>query len=103
MAQALSDSKHILEQSVKFLLDLTTSRAEKGLRVDEQHFAQRLPEKYVVEEGSTVIVANPLGQHREEIVCIHVNNIKSRVSQRGNAKEIQQQIGKLNFQLIPTN
>jgi hypothetical protein len=103
MSQAISDSKRIIAKSAQFLMNMADIiQDEPGLHVDEEHFVSRLPDKIITQAGSIVIVANPLGQPRKEVVCLHVNNIKSRISKKLEAEEIQQQIGKL-LNLITRN
>jgi len=47
---------------------------------EEEHHAQDvLPEKLVIEDGSSIFVFNSLPYPREEVICIHTNTWKSRV------------------------
>jgi hypothetical protein len=96
MAQALADSKRVIAQSAEFLLNISTASTVPGaadgvLRVNEQHFVNRLPEQIGSRQGSLLVVANPLGHPREEVVCLQVDNENTRIGRKG--MEIRQQIG----------
>jgi len=93
MAKALTNSKQIIANSAQFLMNIPANIPNEngggGLHVDEEHFVNRLPEKFTAEDGSILVVANTLGQSRKEVICANVNDIKSRIS----GEKIQQQIG----------
>nr|CAD2188123.1 unnamed protein product [Meloidogyne enterolobii] len=93
MAQALSDTKNIIARSSEFLLGITPKEAnqQQKFKIDLEHFKNKLAEKIIIKEESTLIITNSLGHFRKEIVCIYVNNIKLKIV--GNdGKTILQQI-----------
>ena len=106
MAQALADSKRVIAQSAEFLLNISTASTVPGaadgvLRVNEQHFVNRLPEQIGSRQGSLLVVANPLGHPREEVVCLQVDNENTRIGRKG--MEIRQQIGPIFFTNLEGN
>uniref|UniRef100_A0A914NFC5 mannosyl-oligosaccharide 1,3-1,6-alpha-mannosidase n=1 Tax=Meloidogyne incognita TaxID=6306 RepID=A0A914NFC5_MELIC len=94
MSQALSDTKNIIARSSEFLLGITPKDAnqQQKFKIDLKHFKNKLAEKIIIKEESTLIITNSLGHFRKEIVCIYVNNIKFKIV--GNDGIILQQIGK---------
>uniref|UniRef100_A0A915MLD7 Alpha-mannosidase n=1 Tax=Meloidogyne javanica TaxID=6303 RepID=A0A915MLD7_MELJA len=93
MSQALSDTKNIIARSSEFLLGITPKDAnqQQKFKIDLEHFKNKLAEKIIIKEESTLIITNSLGHFRKEIVCIYVNNIKLKIV--GNdGKTILQQI-----------
>nr|CAD2137397.1 unnamed protein product [Meloidogyne enterolobii] len=64
---------------------------QQKFKIDLEHFKNKLAEKIIIKEESTLIITNSLGHFRKEIVCIYVNNIKLKIV--GNdGKTILQQI-----------
>uniref|UniRef100_A0AC35TX24 Alpha-mannosidase n=1 Tax=Rhabditophanes sp. KR3021 TaxID=114890 RepID=A0AC35TX24_9BILA len=47
-----------------------------------------LPEQVVIHEDSTVLVLNPLSRHSQEVICVVINNIASRI--KGMSDESQE-------------
>uniref|UniRef100_A0A914BV68 Alpha-mannosidase n=2 Tax=Acrobeloides nanus TaxID=290746 RepID=A0A914BV68_9BILA len=93
MVTAINNCKQIISKATEYLMKFPPTR-EQGLKIDEEHFVDKLPQKVVSEDGSVVVVFNPLGQPRQEVVCINVNSWKSRVGLPGESNtEILQQIG----------
>ncbi|KAL7078663.1 hypothetical protein ACQ4LE_002536 [Meloidogyne hapla] len=79
MAQALFDTKNIIARSSEFLLGINFKETNKQFKIDLDHFKDKLPEKIIIKEGSTIIITNSLGHSRKEIICIYVKNIKSKI------------------------
>ncbi|KAI3416127.1 hypothetical protein GPALN_005676 [Globodera pallida] len=103
MAQALEDSKRVLAHSVQRLLGISApSSGQLRLRVDEAHFVDRLPQKFVLEANSALAITNPLGHSRREVICVHVDSVKRRIDadtggEKGQKTDIAQQIGPVLF------
>uniref|UniRef100_A0A183BP52 Alpha-mannosidase n=1 Tax=Globodera pallida TaxID=36090 RepID=A0A183BP52_GLOPA len=103
MAQALEDSKRVLAHSVQRLLGISVPPSgQLRLRVDEAHFVDRLPQKFVLEANSALAITNPLGHSRRQVICVHVDSVKRRIDadtggEKGQKTDIAQQIGPVLF------
>ena len=93
MAQALFDTKNVIARTAEFLFGFTPKESKQQFKIDLEHFKDKLPDKTLIKEGSTIIVANSLGYSRKEVVCINVNNVKSKIVAKG--KTVLQQIGRV--------
>uniref|UniRef100_A0A915DCI5 Alpha-mannosidase n=1 Tax=Ditylenchus dipsaci TaxID=166011 RepID=A0A915DCI5_9BILA len=95
MLSAIKSCKEVISSASEYLMKFPHTREEK-LRIDEEHFVDKLPRKIVTEDGSSVLVFNSLGHARQEVTCIHVTSSKSRISvadSKNHQDEILQQIG----------
>uniref|UniRef100_A0A914I3C6 Alpha-mannosidase n=1 Tax=Globodera rostochiensis TaxID=31243 RepID=A0A914I3C6_GLORO len=101
MVQALEDSKCVLAHSVQSLLGISVCSSQLHLRVDETYFVDRLPEKIVLKANSALVMTNPMGHPRREVICVHVDSVKRRVAaggeEDGQGTNIPQQIGPVLF------
>ncbi|KAI1693023.1 alpha mannosidase middle domain-containing protein [Ditylenchus destructor] len=95
MLTAIKTCKSIIAKATEYFMKIPPSR-EEGLKIDEFHYIDHLPDKIVTEDGNSIVVFNSLAYPREEVTCIHVNSWKSRISRAGgedHKDDVPQQIG----------
>uniref|UniRef100_A0A915DEW7 Alpha-mannosidase n=1 Tax=Ditylenchus dipsaci TaxID=166011 RepID=A0A915DEW7_9BILA len=83
-ASAIASTKQIIEKSFDYLLDLSSSDSNGSneqniLRINEDHFPEKLPLQSIIQLNSTLLLFNPLAFERKEVVCILISKSLSKI------------------------